>query len=119
MYLIEKLCSWFVQLTTPVRPDPVDHCDLYKTTGCPHVDSYSCDIHNCVKLQEHLVSKQNRIKNMVRHTIKHPHKTPWRKRLFKSKPVFCRKCSEHEAEIISLSLEIKRLNMIIVKLLQD
>lgn len=44
MGLFEKLLR---KVYPDVPPDPVKHCQIYKTVGCVHVDGMLCDMRTC------------------------------------------------------------------------
>lgn len=43
----------FLKLLLTDPTDPVRHCDVYKTSGCAHVDGFLCDMPTCDILQAH------------------------------------------------------------------
>lgn len=46
--------SWLVGILTSLTefiPDPVKHCQVYKESGCSHVDGYLCGYPDCSILE--------------------------------------------------------------------
>jgi hypothetical protein len=44
MSLIERLN---IKRRFNSRDDPAKHCQVFKTVGCSHIDSFECNIHTC------------------------------------------------------------------------
>lgn len=54
------MLNWIKALITGYNsPDPVRECDVYLTTGCPHVDGFLCDFPQCDILSNHREQLQN------------------------------------------------------------